>query len=288
MCGTMGDVAAGSRSALSQAAQPLRWVGSYLPKGWGDFIRQLVLFTIVDIAYELTRGHSLGSVQTAFIHARDLVSVERSLGIFTELDVQHFALQRPWALDIADFTYFHAHFAITVLFMFWLYLRRNEHYYFVRNAVFVADGIALLGFTFFPAAPPRFLTDLGFTDTLDRYASINTYSDGLKQLTNPYAAVPSIHTCYSIITALTCFCLVKRRPVRILWLFYPCLIVFSIVATANHFWLDAILGACTAAVALTTSWVIERYHPTLPASARRRLHLPPVAEPPQTSHISAT
>ena len=106
----------------------------------------------------------------AFIHARDCVSFERSVGIFTELDVQHWALHRTWALDIADFTYFHAHFVITVVFLFWLYLRRNRHYYFIRNAIFVADGIALVGFTLFPTAPPRMLTDLGFTDTLDRYA----------------------------------------------------------------------------------------------------------------------
>ena len=217
----MGDVAAGSRSALSQLLKPLRWVEKFLPKGWGDFIRQLILFSLVDIGYELTRGHSLGSVQVAFIHARDLVSFERSVGIFTELDVQQWALHRSWALDIADFTYFHAHFAVTVVFLFWLYLRRNRHYYFIRNAIFVADGIALAGFTLFPAAPPRFLTDLGFTDTLDRYAQINTYSDGLKQLTNPYAAVPSIHTCYSLITAITCFYLVTRKPVRFAFLFYP-------------------------------------------------------------------
>ena len=38
-------------------------------------------------------------------------------------------------------------------------------------------------------------------------------------------------------------------------------------------------GALTAAVALTTAWVIERYHPTLPDSARLRMHLRPVAEP---------
>ena len=60
----------------------------------------------------------------------------------------------------------------------------------------------------------------------------------------------------------------RRRPLRLTWLFYPCLIVFSIVATANHFWLDAILGACWPAVALGVAWLIERYRPTLPRSAR--------------------
>ena len=137
------------------------------------------------------------------------------MGIFTEINVQHWALNHTWALNIADFTYFHAHFGITTVFLFWLYLRRNRHYYFVRNAIFVADGIALLGFTLFPTAPPRLLTYLGFTDTLDRYADINTYSEGFKQLTNPYAAIPSIHTCYSILIAVSCFFLVRWMPLRI-------------------------------------------------------------------------
>jgi PAP2 superfamily len=245
----------------------------FLPKGWGDFLLQLFLFTLVDIAYELTRGLSEGSVLPAFAHARDVVSLERSLGIFTELDVQHWALQRHWALDVADFTYFHAHFVITVAFMFWLYLRRNNHYYFIRNAVFVADAIALVGFTIFPTAPPRMLTDLGFTDTLDRYASISNYSGPVAALANPFAAVPSIHTCYALIIGITCFFLVRHRALGFTWLLYPALIVFSIVATGNHFWTDAILGAMLAAVALSGAWLIERWRPTLPTSARIRLHL---------------
>ncbi len=159
-------------TVTSLAERARAGVRGLLPRGWRDFVLQLFLFTLVDIAYELTRGLSEGSVLPAFSHARDVVSLERSLGVFTELDVQHWALHRHWALDIADFTYFHAHFVITVAFMFWLYLRRNQHYYFIRNAVFVADAIALVGFTVFPTAPPRMLTDLGFTDTLDRYASI--------------------------------------------------------------------------------------------------------------------
>jgi len=253
-----------------------RWsVSQWLPKGWRDFLLQLALFTIVDVLYELTRGLSEGSVATAFGHARRVVSWEQSLGIFNELDVQQWALQRHWALDIADFTYFHMHFVVTTVFMFWLYLRRNRHYYFIRNAVFVADAIALVGFTLFPTAPPRMLTDLGFTDTLDRYAAVSNYSGPIADLANPFAAVPSIHTCYSLIIGLSCFFLVRRRPLRFTWLFYPCLIVFSIIATANHFWLDAILGGLLAAVALSTAWLIERYRPTLPRSARVRMRLEP-------------
>jgi hypothetical protein len=53
------------------------------------------------------------------------------------------------------------------------------------------------------------------------------------------------------------------------------LIVFSIVATGNHFWFDAFLGALLALTALGIAWLVERYHPTLPQGARRRLRLEP-------------
>jgi hypothetical protein len=248
-----------------------------LPKGWPDFLFQLVLFAVADLLYEISRTLAKGDLAVAFVHARDVVSVEKSVGIFTELDVQHWALARPWVLDVANMTYFHAHFVVTTCFMFWLYLRRNHHYYFVRNIVFSAMAVALIGYILFPTAPPRMLTDLGFIDTLEKTADVNFNTGAVSLLSNPFAAVPSVHTCFSLIIGTSCFFLVRRPAIRFLWLFYPCLIVFSIVATGNHFWLDAILGALLAGVALGVAWTIERFHPTLPASARHRMRLDPAS-----------
>jgi PAP2 superfamily len=264
-------------SALAVARS--RASGRLLPKGWLDFLLQLGLFALVDIVYEISRTFARGDLAEAFVHARDVVSVEKTLGIFNEMDVQHWAISKPWVLDVANLTYFHAHFAVTTLFMFWLYLRRNDHYYFVRNIVFSAMAIALVGYFLYPTAPPRMLTDLGFTDTLEKWSSLNHDSGLVAALSNPFAAVPSVHTCFSLIIGVSCFFLVRRKALRITWLFYPCLIVFSIVATANHFWLDAILGALLAAAALGVAWLIERRRPTLPPSARRRLHLEAGPEP---------
>ena len=238
---------------------------------------QLGLFAVADLLYEISRTLAKGDLAVAFVHARDVVSVEKSVGIFTELDVQHWALARPWVLDVANITYFHAHFAVTTCFMFWLYLRRNHHYYFVRNIVFSAMALALIGYVLFPTAPPRMLTDLGFIDTLEKTADVNFNTGAVSLLSNPFAAVPSVHTCFALIIGATCFFLVRRPAIRFIWLFYPCLIVFSIVATGNHFWLDAILGAVLAGIALGVAWTIERFHPTLPASARHRLRLDPAS-----------
>jgi membrane-associated phospholipid phosphatase len=135
--------------------------------------------------------------------------------------------------------------------------------------------VALIGYFFFPTAPPRMLTDLGFIDTLEKTASVNFSSGPIASLSNPFAAVPSVHTCFALIIGTSCFLLVRHPALRILWLFYPVLIVFSIVATGNHFWFDAFLGALLALTALGIAWLVERYHPTLPQGARRRLRLEP-------------
>jgi membrane-associated phospholipid phosphatase len=43
----------------------------------------------------------------------------------------------------------------------------------------------------------------------------------------------------------------RHLLVRLIWALYPALVVFSIVATANHFFLDAVAGAVVLALALT-------------------------------------
>ena len=48
-------------------------------------------------------------------------------------------------------------------------------------------------------------------------------------------------------------------PVQLLWAFYPALVAFSIVATANHFFLDAIAGVGILAAALTIVITLHRH-----------------------------
>jgi membrane-associated phospholipid phosphatase len=41
--------------------------------------------------------------------------------------------------------------------------------------------------------------------------------------------------------------LVKPRALKVAWLLYPLIVTFVVVSTGNHWWLDAFLGALTAA-----------------------------------------
>jgi hypothetical protein len=231
----------------SPVVELVAWIGRFLPRGWADLGRQLALFAFVDIAYEASRVLATGDRATAFDHSGAIVSAERSLGLFHELALQRFALDHPTVMSVANWTYFNCQFTISFGFLFWVYLRRNEHFATVRNLIVGANLLGLAGYVLYPAAPPRMLGGLGFIDTLNQ-TSVNHNSGVISALSNPYGAMPSLHTAYALIVGASAVLLVRARPLRVLWAFYPALVVFSIVATANHFFLDAAGGAAVAAV----------------------------------------
>jgi membrane-associated phospholipid phosphatase len=99
------------------------------------------------------------------------------------------------------------------------------------------------------------LPRLGFTDTLNQTA-VNHHSSAIASLANPYAAMPSLHTAYALIFGVSGVVLVRRWWIRGMWALYPGLVVFSIIATANHFVLDAVAGATVAVMAGTFTMVV--------------------------------
>jgi membrane-associated phospholipid phosphatase len=109
----------------------------------------------------------------------------------------------------------------------------------------VAMVFALVGYVLFPAAPPRFLPEWGFQDTVEDFFG-NGASQAASVLYNPYAAVPSMHVAFALMVAVPAMQLVRFRALKIFWSFYPLLVTFVVIATGNHFWIDAALGALVA------------------------------------------
>ncbi|MEA2474093.1 MAG: hypothetical protein QOE06_2008 [Thermoleophilaceae bacterium] len=224
----------------------------WLPQGWFDALRQLVLFGGAYYAYRIVRGFADGQTAIAFEHARTLVHAERSVGLFFEPGLQNLLLGQTWIRDGANFLYVNSHFIITTTFLLWLYLARNHAFYYVRNMFMIAMGLALVMYAVYPTAPPRLLPEWGFTDTVADAvgpAAENTAA----VLYNPYAAVPSMHVAFALMIAIPAMKLVTSRALRFAWSLYPALVTFVVVVTANHFWLDAALGAAVAGVAAVTA-----------------------------------
>lgn len=244
-----------------------------LPQGWTDLLRQILLFCGAYWLYRLVRGTVDGRAAEAFDNARSLIDAERSLGLFVEPSVHAWAEGREAIIDFASWMYVNSHFTITVATLAWLYLRRNERFYFVRNMFMVAMGLALVGYAAFPTAPPRFMPEWGFTDSVAAFTGVTADSASADMLFNPFAAVPSMHVAFALMLGATMASMTRRTWARALWWSYAPVVTFVVVATANHWWLDAFFGALVAAVsAAAAHGVFARARPDVwawdPSAAR--------------------
>jgi hypothetical protein len=235
---------------------------SWLPKGWPDALNQLALFALADLCYETVRGVAEGNSALAFANARWIVDTEQSLGLFFEQDFQAWVMGERLLVDFANFMYVNSHFIVTSCLLVWIYLRHNRHFYFVRNMFMVAMALALVGYLSFPTAPPRFLPELGFVDTIAYYADVRHDSAFVALFINPYAAVPSMHVAFSLMLAVPAMWLVRRRWAKLLWAMYPALVTAVVISTGNHWWFDAAIGALVAlAAALIAHHALSRLRP---------------------------
>ena len=75
------------------------------------------------------------------------------------------------------------------------------------------------------------------------------------------ATVPSMHIAFSMMVGLSAAALSAHRLSRIIWTCYPLVVLFVIVATGNHFWLDAFAGAVVAGIALVSARQLARLRP---------------------------
>lgn len=226
-----------------------------LPQGWGDAGRQLGILVLVDIAYELVRGLADGQRSVAFAHGREVIDFERSIGTLFEPSVQAFFLPVHWVVDLANQIYLNSQFSITLGFLIWLYLFRNESYYFVRNMFVVSMGLALVGYTLYPTAPPRMFPEQGFVDTIVDFSNVNHDSALAKVFINPYAAVPSMHCAFALMIGATGVRVSRHWFTKAFWASWPLLVAWVVVVTGNHYWVDVALGW---GVAVTSALVAHR------------------------------
>jgi len=232
---------------------PMRTVGArLLPNGWLDCVRQFALFAAAYYAYRLVRGAVDGKVATAFQHATDVIYLEQKLHAFIEPSVQSWATSQRAVIDWASWMYLHSHFTITLSALVFIYMFRNDSFYFVRNMFMIAMTIALIGYLVYPTAPPRLLPYFGFEDSVARFTGIP--ADTASSLYNPYAAMPSMHVAFALMVGLPLARLVKSRWLKVLWRIYPLLVTFIVVATGNHFVTDAVFGALAAGV---SAWISQ-------------------------------
>jgi len=181
--------------------------------------------------------------RTACDRALDVWNFQRAIGTGFELALNKAVAGMEWLAVFSNYWYALAHFVVTVGTLVWIYRRHPLQYRAMRTALYATNSVALVGYTYYELAPPRFLTQVGFVDTIVRFQTWGSWSsDGLQSISNQFAAMPSMHVAWSVWCAIAIVSLSPHAWVRWLGALYPFVTFFVIVATANHFWVDAAGG----------------------------------------------
>jgi hypothetical protein len=231
----------------------------------------VALYGLYSIVRDL-QGSATVSYQRAVANAVKVIDLERSVGLFHEAAVQHLTLRQRWLIELANILYGSLHFIVTVAVIVMLYRVNAAAYRRARNALAIITVIALVGFTLFPMAPPRLLPpNYGFVDTLARYGTLWSFHNGpVSQLSNQYAAMPSLHFAWALWCALALLPILRSRLARLALFAYPMVTLATIIVTANHLILDAAASAAITAIAFAASNATNRQHRVAAESATRR------------------
>ncbi|MFE2299075.1 bifunctional glycosyltransferase 87/phosphatase PAP2 family protein [Streptomyces sp. NPDC059445] len=228
-----------------------------------NLLLELLLIRVGYSAYQQVRlaatgGTNSGGRATAEHHGRQVLSVERFLHLDIEHWVNHAVVQVPGLRDFFDFYYQSFHFGVPLTILAVLYVRRPADHRWARSALGFATLLALVGFWLYPLAPPRLMPGLGVIDTVHGVQDFSKPDYGtLTELTNQYAAMPSLHFGWSLWCGIVIVVLAPRWWMKALGLLHPLLTVSSIVATGNHWVLDAVGGAAVVAAGFGLTYLVS-------------------------------
>jgi hypothetical protein len=197
-------------------------------------------------AYELLRRLLRPDWPLADRHAREVLGWERVAHVAWEAPLQAAVLRVPGLEPVLQAFYFGAHFVVTGAFFLWLYRRSPTAFRRYRNAFLAATAIALVVHWRFPTAPPR-LAGVGLVHP----------GLGLAGLSNPVAAVPSLHAGWALGVGIGVVRHARSATWRLLGGVYPAAVVLAIVATGNHFFLDAVAGMAVLGVGFCFAAVLD-------------------------------
>jgi len=212
--------------------------------------KELIIVAVLDFVYETVRNLSSAKPERAYANAMRLIDWQRNLGIWHEHAIQVWALDYTPLIVFANYFYGSVYLIATISGLVFLYRRYSDDYPLWRNTLAIGTLLGLVGFATFPLMPPRLLDlggygphTFGFVDTLltrPTFWSFN--SEGMKSISNQFAAMPSLHCGWAIWGLCVFFPRVKSWWAKTLAVLYPIVTIFVVVITGNHYFLDAVGG----------------------------------------------
>lgn len=269
----------------------LRW--------WKELLLIAAFYAVYSFVRNLFGSQGTGpdvDTTVAYEHARQMIDIEKALRLYFEADLQRWYLDLPamGLIRVWNIIYGTLHFIVTAGALFWLFRADKARYPRWRNTLGAMTALAIIGFASYSLMPPRLLDDPGtygackvynpqaaaqaepgehIVEGCDRYGYVDTLAvhggwisfddEKAASVTNQFAAMPSMHIGWATWSTLVLLPLIRRRWLRALVIAYPFITLFTIVVTANHYWIDAVggliaLGAGAALARPLTAWSERR------------------------------
>nr|WP_274562709.1 bifunctional glycosyltransferase 87/phosphatase PAP2 family protein [Streptomyces spiramyceticus] len=222
-----------------------------------SLLLELLLIRVGYSVYSHVRVAANGGRADAEEHARQILSMEQ----FLHIDIEHWAnqvvVEVRWLEVLLSFHYTSFHFLVPLVILGLLYVRSPADYRWARTSLALATVIALIGFWLYPLAPPRLMPGLGYVDTVHGPQDFaNPEYGAMTAVTNQYAAMPSLHFGWSLWCGVIVVLLAPKLWMKLLVMLHPLLTLCAIVATANHWVLDAVGGAAVVAAGFWLTYAL--------------------------------
>ncbi|KAI2794236.1 hypothetical protein POX_a00827 [Penicillium oxalicum] len=182
-------------------------------------------------------------------HAIQLLHLEHILKIDIELTLQQFILtQAPRVMRVLAIIYY-SHIVVGVAFYVYSYTSfPRRRYEAIRRSLALMNIFAFFIVTLWRCTPPRLLPkEFGFDDVLHKSTAGSAWTHNKFQLT--IAAMPSLHFGASVFLACCTVAFSPHTMLRLIAPVWPMMMGLTVVATANHFVLDMVVGVAVVASA---------------------------------------
>lgn len=236
-----------------------------------QFARDWAVLILAVLVYFLLRARAPVDIPSAVDATVHLIDFEKKVGLFWEPDLQDFTMRWDWLKELANYTYSYLHFPALIGMGLLLWFRNRRQFVLMRNTMYVSMVIGLVFYYTIPAAPPRLMAhyghDYGFIDTVFGQGSSVPYPQPTFY-ENDYAAIPSFHFGWIALASMGLWVSGPSFWTRALAVFITVIMTWASAATANHLFIDMIIGG----IVVFISWLIARYVlPPVATWARREL-----------------
>ena len=243
----------------SLATAPSRPVSALVALLENRYAREGFLLLLGYAAYMLLRQVFPENLEAVGrVNASRIIEVEKVLGIYWEPTIQSSLLsEASWVVTFFNWAYSLGFLPVLVPGALVLMTLRYDTFVYFRRVFLISYVMTWALWLTVPVTPPRLMPELGFIDSIDVMGPAFYNSKEAIAFYNQHSAMPSMHFGWTLLFSVM---LLRSgsRALRLFGVLYPAVAFGAIVVTANHYFLDAVVGGVIVGCAFAIYHLAQR------------------------------